>query len=581
MSRASENLAGADPRAPVILLIGCLVSSACGAGGSRSGGHAPEGGASSHALPPPADAAVAPADAGVAGLTTLAVTSAASSTLTLVPAFAPTTFDYYIQCTGHTASPAVNSLSLSFHTVAGATATVSLETPGGGLAQVAEASAEGTDAIQAMNDQAIVVTVKGPAADAEYWVRCLSDDFPEMRWDTHAGGAPRTPGYYLLGTMALPSGARGSLAQESGYAIVLDTKGVPVWYKLVNAYGTYDVESLAPHDLSFSSPWQVDTLQGATIYPVAQDVRDGGHPLPPDEHELRYVAVTGHYFGFNSATETADMTGLSLPGTSGTVTYGPNTTIYGCWVQEFDATGTVFWQWSATDHFNPATAMVVKGDGDLGGPIVAPFHCNSIDVDPANGNLLVSARDMSTVFYIDKATGKVLWMMGSAPASSCYDHPIDVPIDDPFVAQHDARLVTGWNETCSGGNGRVSVFDDESYTTHPARGVLYDVTIAAGCGDGGAATGGTTGAKAAWMLAAPLDASSSACGSFRVTADGSRIVGWGQSSPAPNGVVFTEADDAGHDILDLVCPDNSSSYRAVKLPLSAFSVDSLRAAAGL
>jgi hypothetical protein len=41
-----------------------------------------------------------------------------------------------------------------------------------------------------------------------------------------------------------------------------------------------------------------------------------------------------------------------------------------------------------------------------------PFHCNSIDVEPATGNLLVSGRHMDSIFYIERSTGKILWKMG-------------------------------------------------------------------------------------------------------------------------------------------------------------------------
>ena len=66
----------------------------------------------------------------------------------------------------------------------------------------------------------------------------------------------------------------------------------------------------------------------------------------------------------------------------------------------------------------------------------------------------------------------------------------------------------------------------------------------------------------------------------RITADGSRIIGWGQSEPGGSQLLFTEVDAKGKDLLDLVCPDGSSSYRAVKVPLSAFDLTTLRTTAG-
>jgi hypothetical protein len=79
-----------------------------------------------------------------------------------------------------------------------------------------------------------------------------------------------------------------------------------------------------------------------------------------------------------------------------------------------------------------------------GGAVYDVFHCNSIDVDPANGDPLVSAREMDSVFYVDRPSGKVLWKMGGATASK--DGATYVAVSDPFFRQHDAhaaRLVGG------------------------------------------------------------------------------------------------------------------------------------------
>jgi hypothetical protein len=89
-----------------------------------------------------------------------------------------------------------------------------------------------------------------------------------------------------------------------------------------------------------------------------------------------------------------------------------------------------------------------------------------------------------------------------------------------------------------------------------------------------------TSATVAWQHANSMGYSSLTCGGFRVDADGSRIVGWGQSEPAGSTLLFSEIDAQGHVLLDLVCPDKSSSFRAVKVPLSAFDLDVLRATAG-
>ena len=50
----------------------------------------------------------------------------------------------------------------------------------------------------------------------------------------------------------------------------------------------------------------------------------------------------------------------------------------------------------------------------------------------SSGNLLVSSRNMETVFYVERSTGTVLWKMGGT--NSSIDGATYVPVHDPFYA---------------------------------------------------------------------------------------------------------------------------------------------------
>ncbi len=94
---------------------------------------------------------------------------------------------------------------------------------------------------------------------------------------------------------------------------------------------------------------------------------------------------------------------------------GPQT-IQACNLVEFQPDGGVVWTWKATDHFDAVADSVyptLTPYGPVNSLVVDPFHCNSIDVDPNNGNLLFSAREMAALFYIERSSGRVLWKMGS------------------------------------------------------------------------------------------------------------------------------------------------------------------------
>jgi hypothetical protein len=244
------------------------------------------------------------------------------------------------------------------------------------------------------------------------------------------------------------------------------------------------------------------------------------------------------------------------------------------------------WEWTASEHLDPVRDCIYPQFpepmmyGPDGGRVADTFHCNSVDVDPVSGDLLVSARNTDSVFYVQHSTTRILWKMGGARYTT--DHAAYVEVPDPFHRQHDARFQPGWSSACAGGSGQVSLFDDETEAGAPARGVVYDVIVATGDGgtagcDGGTIAGGTPGkATVAWQYAGK--GSSDIMGSMRISEDGSRVIGWGRHG---TDLVFTEVDVGGHDLLDFAFPDGNVSYRAIKAPISALDLNGMRHSTGL
>ena len=313
-------------------------------------------------------------DGAASALAALGVTG-----LTLIPGFSPEVTDYYAQC-----GSGPTDVMVTANAPAGGSVALSVETPAkptGSVTTAGPAGATATASIKLSGGQAIVATVTKGSESREYWVRCLPSGFPPtMQWQTRGDACARPPGYYLVGFMSLP-------ADDHGIAVVFDTNGVPVWFK-DNGYAVYDVETLLPGPSSFGPDWQVNQLGTGTTYP-RMNTYEGGVPSTPDEHELRIIDST-HYVGISSAAEKGvDLTGLTIVGPDGgAYAYGPDSTIYACYVEEFNpSTGALYWKWSATNHIDMAKAQVVKGDGDLIGQ-ANPLHCNALDVDPANGNIL-------------------------------------------------------------------------------------------------------------------------------------------------------------------------------------------------
>jgi hypothetical protein len=519
---------------PRLALAASLSLAAAACGGGRSDGFS-----AAHVEPS--------ADAGVpdAAVTTTAdadtdaptLTSLVLSPVTLMPAFSPDIHDYYVRC-----AAGGNEVEVTMKPSAGATAAV---------AQPSVHSGNEATLAVAEND-AIVATASKGGVKTSYWVRCLPHDFPAFSFTTLDTSSSPSPGYYLVGTR-LPK------PTDNGYAIVLDTRGVPVWYRATKP-GTEasNIDVLRPNVISFvdESAYTFDSYSGSySAYSLAtgtvSKVAPNGSPLDP--HELVYLD-NGDYLIFSWPIESnIDLTGLGK--------FGTNEYMIDCVIQEVNPSGETVWGWDAMDHFDPAKDSVrpittsVRDSTGIEHTVIDTFHCNSIDVDP-KGDLLVSSRLMDSIFMISKATGTVLWKLGGASYNR--DNAPFIAIEgDPmngFHGQHDARLQP---------NGNISVYDDQMSHVGPARGLVlsYDLT-----------------ARKASIVSQFLGTvSASAMGSFRIQPDGSAIIGWGISTKNPT---FTDIDENGKARLEFSLLDGDASYRATKVDTSALDLDLLRSTAG-
>ena len=458
------------------------------------------------------------------------------SPLTLTPPFSTAIHDYYVRC-----AAGENALTVSM--TAGPGSTIALLQP-----ITTPASTDGSATLAVAENEAIVVGVTDDCWTETYWIRCLPHDFPQMKMTLHPDAGSPTPGYYLVGNAVMAP-------DDHGYAAAIDGNGVPVWYHTTQTgQGAVDVDNVVPGMISFvpsfnatfgsvSGEFELHDLDaGTTTY-----VEPHGTPLDP--HELRYLP-NGDYLVFSDPiVHGVDLSRLGP--------FGADTGMVACDIQEVDPTGAVTWQWSATDHFDPVRDTTEIETWAVNGvDAVAVFHCNSIDVDAA-GDLLVSARDMDSIFLVSKATGAVVWKMGGA-AYTKEGAPYIQVTGDPmgsFVQQHDARFLP---------NGDISMFDDQSVSSYPWRAVVYSYDLTTGT------------ATMVWQYQGT--ATSAMMGSFRVLGDGSRVIGWGLGG-APD-LAFSEVDVNGNDVLDFGFPDGTESYRAIKIPLSAFDIGLLRASAG-
>jgi hypothetical protein len=486
----------------------------------------------------PPEAATTPADVspGTPALALLEV-----SPLALYPTFAPAIHDYYVRC-----QAGENSLTVQATAAPGASVAITRPTR-----SLAASSQDVTVTLQ--EDDAVVLTAAAGLQSVEYWVRCLPHDFPTLAASPHPAAGTPPAGYYLVGNTFLVAG-------ESGYAAILDVNGAPVWYaKTRTGAGGKTVDLLDSNTVSFVavSGYTFGVYEGSfeihTLDPVGvQYVTTVGVPL--DTHELRRLP-NGDYLLFGSPIRT----GVDLEGLA---SFGANEDMLDCVLQEVSPSGALVWQWTATDHFDPVketTYPGTVGTKNAEGHTVVfldAFHCNSIDWD-ANGDLLLSARNLDAIFLVSRSTGKVLWKIGGSVYNKDGARHLQV-VGDPmhgFYRQHHSRFLP---------DGEISLFDDQTAKPGIARGLVLTYDVDAGT------------SSIAWQYVGK--ASTNGMGSLTILSDGSRVIGWGL--PAGDNPSFTEVNEQGADLLDVIFTDHDSSYRALKVPASAVSLETLRTSIG-
>jgi hypothetical protein len=199
-------------------------------------------------------------------------------------------------------------------------------------------------------------------------------------------------------------------------------------------------------------------------------------------------------------------------------------------IQEVDVeTGKVLFEWHSLDHvrrsesyFRPARGSPLD-PGDY-------FHVNSVSED-ADGNLLVSARNTSAVYKLDRRTGKIIWRLGGKRSD------FRLGPGTRFWWQHDARRQA---------DGTITLFDDGAAPPRAKRSRALALRI-----DGRTVTVARAQAHPRGLLATSQ-------GNAQFLRDGHVVVGWGAEP------YVSEFDGDGKLVFDARLPKEVDTYRAYR-----------------
>ena len=285
-------------------------------------------------------------------------------------------------------------------------------------------------------------------------------------------------------------------------------------------------------------------------YNIIKEVRglvdsDGDIGLPLDNHEFVWLDLN-HYICMSYVPKYVD----NIPDdVEGKRSYSSR--VLATVIQEVQ-NGRVVFEWDST-NYPELYGLSVEGNryqNDTKGSQWADYmHCNSIDIDPKDGNLLVSFRNLNSIIKIDRQTGDILWILGGI------GDMFGLTDNQKFNRQHFARYTK---------EGSITLFDNSTN---------YDVGEGEYYGNG---TGVPRGLEfyldeankkiISWKSYDYGMPQSEIMGSAQKLSEDKMLLGWGYSIQKPSYAMFSEIDTKNNTILFECSSDTHSNmtYRVYK-----------------
>ncbi len=204
-------------------------------------------------------------------------------------------------------------------------------------------------------------------------------------------------------------------------------------------------------------------------------------------------------------------------------------------VQEVDIhTGLVVWEWHSYGHIPLETSHATPQNSAS----YDAFHINAIQA-LKHDRVLISARDTSGIYNVDRASGRILWTLGGKGSN------FRLGPGAQFYLQHDAHMLS---------NGRISMFDDGAGPPqfNPfSRGLILQLNFR------------RHKAILVRQFARSSSTSAQSEGSLQRLPSGNVFVGFG-SEP-----FFSEFSSRGKLLFDASLPQDDGTYRTYRFPWSA------------
>ena len=208
-------------------------------------------------------------------------------------------------------------------------------------------------------------------------------------------------------------------------------------------------------------------------------------------------------------------------------------------IQEFNQNHNLIFEWSSWDHLDISDYTNLN----LTSNYISWMHGNSIEIDNADNNLILSNRTSSEIIKIDRNTGEVIWFFGGP------NNQFTITNDTlgGFSMQHDVRLLN---------NGNLTLFDNGNHRDPPVSRVseyFLDTT--------------NMTAELVWDFIHPNNYYGVAMGSAQRLPNQNTLISWGiitQTANSDLGTIITEVDYDKNIVLEIIYPFNHNNYRVSK-----------------
>lgn len=215
-------------------------------------------------------------------------------------------------------------------------------------------------------------------------------------------------------------------------------------------------------------------------------------------------------------------------------------------IQEFNEKKKFLYEWTSFTHFRiediDPVFLTDTGKADIP-------HVNAFDVDE-NGNFLVTARYTNEVAYVDRTTGKPIWILGGNRSTFAIADSNYVP----FIGQHAAHFLP---------NGNVLLYDNGWALTdkiHPSTGLEFSLDHTA------------KAAAVNWSCLYNDKLIAESTGNIQRLENGGTLISFGKIFEATPNVLCAVVDETGKPHFELVLPDTMGTYRTYFYPELPFEI---------